>query len=258
MNRKEQKRTARHILAIRTKHDRLVTAYIRNKYPKVYEEVEQYYQTLNLKYPNKRDLTKTTDFLHFTTGYGSFIDYYRARAEDEKKKKDITQETHTVEDNMSLRIQLMDNDDVNMIKLCEKPDESLPIPEDVYNSLISELAKDPQLYSIFNGMSVDNSQQPLEQQQFDETTREFGLSPEDQQQVDEIVRQLELSQDQQTEVIIPGPVSHQQQQMETNIAGPVSHQQQFDEIIQELDELLPKLFEEEQTLLEKELTHLGY
>ena len=257
MNRTEQKRTARHILAIKTRHDRLVTAYIRNKYPIEYEEAELYYQNLNLKYPNKRDLTKTTDFLHFTTGYGSFIDYYRARAEDEKTKN-ITQETHTVEDNMSLRIQLMDNDDVSTAKLCEKADESLAIPEDVYNSLISKLAKDPQLYSIFNGMSVDNSQQPLEQQQFDETTRELGLSPEHQQQVDEIIHQLELSQDQQTEVIIPGPVSHQQQQMETNIAGPVSHQQQFDEIIQELDELLPELFEEEQTLLEKELTRLGY
>ena len=195
MNRIQQKRQARHIRSVDAKHDRLITAYIKKKHPEVYEEAHQYYEALNMKYPSKRDLTKTGEFLQFATGYSTFIEYYnRPRVTDHKTKK------HTVDDNMALRIPLMDSEDVNTTKLYEKADESLAIPDDVYNNLVSELAKDPQLYAIF-----------------EETT-------------------------------------HQQHVEETTHQAEVSHQQQFEEVIEELDALLPKLHD--QTPLEEELDAL--
>ena len=206
MKRIEQKRVARHIRSVDARHDRLITAYIKKKHPEVYEEAHRYYETLNLKYPSKRDLTKTGEFLQFATGYSTFIEYYnRARVTDQKTKK------HTVDDNMTLRIPLMDSEDVNTTKLYEKADESLAIPDDVYNNIVSELAKDPQLYTIF--------EETTHQQQVEETT-------------------------------------HQQQVEETTHQAEVSHQQQFEEIIEELDVLLPNLLD--QTPLEEELEHLVY
>ena len=189
MDRTAQKRAARHVRAVSSRHDRLVTAYLKKKYPEAYDEADRYYNTLNLKYPDKRDLTKTAEFLQFSTGHSTFIEYYRTRVKNQKAKK----KAHTVEDNMTLQIPLMDSEDVCTTKLFEKADQALAIPDDVYDDIVSELRKDPQLYSIF-----------------DETTQQPNLS----------------------------------------------HEQQFAEAIEELDELLPQLFDQtvfDQTPLEEEL-----
>ena len=237
MNRTDQKRLARYARTARVRHDRLITEYMKNKYPDEYKEAEQFYQSLDRKYQNKRDLTKTTDFLHLTTGYHTFVELYRARAEETRKQK-ISQETHATGDTtsvtgdtMSLEIQLMSNDDINNAIL----NESLCIPEDTYNTLIDELAKDPQLYDMFNDI-LDTRPQP---QQLVQTTQDFTSSPQHQQEVDEIIHQLGLTQDRQTDVIVQSPMS-----------------QQVDEILNELDDILPELME--QTPLEEELEQLGY
>ena len=203
MNRTAQKRAARHIRSVSARHDRLVTAYLKKKHPKVYEEADQYYETLNLKYPSKRDLTKTAEFLQFSTGHSTFIEYYRTRVKNQKTKN-----AHTVEDNMALQIPLMDSEDVGTTKLFEKADEALAIPDDVYNNIVSELVKDPQLYSIF----------------------------------EKTAHQAEVSQGHQVD--------------ETTQQPKVSHQQQFEEAIEELEDLLPQLFD--QTPLEEELSRLTY
>ena len=234
MNRANQKRLARHARTARVRHDRLITEYMKNKYPDEYKEAEQFYQSLDLKYQNKRDLTKTTDFLHLTTGYHTFVELYRARAEETRKQK-ISQETHATGDTMSLEIQLTSNDDVNNAIHSQKVNESLCIPEDTYNALVNELAKDPQLYDMFNDI-LDTSAQP---QQLVQTTQDFTLSPQYQQEVDEIIHQLGLTQDRQTDAIVQSPMS-----------------QQIDEILNELDDILPELME--QTPLEQELEQLGY
>ena len=191
MDRTAQKRVARHIRSVSARHDRLVTAYLKKKYPEAYDEADRYYNTLNLRYPDKRDLTKTAEFLQFSTGHSTFLEYYRTRVKNQKPKK---KKAHTVEDNMTLQIPLMDSEDVTTTKLFEKADETLTIPDDVYDDIVSELRKDPQLYSIF-----------------DETTQQPNLS----------------------------------------------HEQQFAEAMEELEEILPELFDQtafEQSPLEEELS----
>ena len=209
MDRTTQKRKARHARSANARHDRLVTAYLKKKYPEAYDEAERYYNTLNLRYPTKRDLTKTADFLQFSTGYSTFIEYYRMRSKDQKQKK----KAHTVEDNMTLQIPLMDSEDVCTTKLFEKADQALAIPDDVYDDIVSELRKDPQLYTIF----------------------------------DETAHQAEVSQGHQVD--------------ETTQQPNLSHEHQFAEVIEELDEILPQLFDQtvfEKTPLEEELSNLTY
>ena len=227
MDRAEQKKTARKTLSVRAKHDRFITSYLQVKYPKEYEEAQQYYQQLNVQYPKKRDLTKTTEFLYLATGHRTFVQYYRQRIHAKKTKK-ISEKTDIV-DNMVLQIPLMnsndmdtvvleekaDESDMNTVVLEEKADESLVIPDDIYDNLIRELRNDPELYTIFNDMNVDTSQQPLD-----------------------------LSQEQQIEINIPGHVSQEQQQT--------------DEIISDLEASWPELFEDGQTPLENELEALDY
>ena len=197
MDRTTQKRKARQVRSANARHDRLVAAYLKKKYPEEYAEAERYYNQLNDKFPYKRDLIKTADFLQFSTGYSTFIEYYRMRSKPKEKPKP-KEKAHTVEDNMSLQIPLMDSEDVCTTKLVEKADQALAIPDDVYDNIVSELRKDPQLYTIF-----------------DETTQQHNLS----------------------------------------------HEQQFEEVIEELDELLPQLFDQtafEKTPLEEELSNLTY
>ena len=194
MDRTAQKRKARQARSANVRHDRLVAAYLKKKYPEEYAEAERYYDQLNDKYPHKRDLIKTAEFLQFSTGYSTFIEYYRMRSNHQKPKE----KAHTVEDNMSLQIPLMDSEDVCTTKLLEKADQALAIPDDVYDNIVSELRKDPQLHTIF-----------------DETTQQPNLS----------------------------------------------HEQQFAEVMEELDELLPQLFDQtalEKTPLEEELSNLTY
>ena len=192
MDRAEQKKTARNNLAVRAKHDRFITSYLQVKYPKEYEEAQQYYQQLNVQYPEKRDLTKTTEFLYLATGHRSFVQYYRERIHAKKTKK-ISEKTDIV-DNMVLQIPLMNSNDMNTVVLEEKADESLVISDDIYDNLIRELRNDPELYAIFNDMNVDTSQQPLDLSQEQQIEINIpGHVSQEQQQTDEIISDLEAS-----------------------------------------------------------------
>ena len=222
MSRLEQKRSARHIRVAKTKHDRFVSAYLKNVYPNQYAEAELQYEKLNRKYPTKRDLTKTTEYLKLSTGYDTFVEYYRAQSAEraqKPEKKNTTQEMC-----ISLEIPLMDKHDINVTTLCQKADESLLIPEDVYTDLVTELTKDPELYNIFH-----NFQDCLEEEQ----QVIPGPVPQEEQQV------------------IPGPVPQEEQQV---IPGPVPQEEQ----VKELDEIVHELFQGGQTPLENELSCLGY
>ena len=179
MDTKEKKKTARKTLSARAKHDRFITSYLQVKYPKEYEEAEEYYKQLSVLYPGKRDLTKTTEFLYLATGYRSYVQYYRSRIHTKKTKK--IKEKTDISDNMVLEIPLMSSNDMDTVVLEEKADESLVISDDIYDNLIREIRNDPELYAIFNDFNVDISQQPLD-----------------------------LSQEQQIEINIPGPVSQEQ------------------------------------------------
>ena len=161
MNRTQQKRAARHVRSVQSRHDRLVSAYLKKKYPKEYKEASQYYDQLNDKYPHKRDLTKTDEFLFLSTGYTSFYQKYRAQQECQKKTGDDNQ----TNDTMALKIPLMEKSDVEIAVISQKIDDSLLIPEDIYKNLLESITKDPEMNAILNDITTYPEQQDPEKQQ---------------------------------------------------------------------------------------------
>ena len=178
MDRVVQKRVARHARSVQSRHDRLVSAYLKKKYPKEYKEASQYYDQLNEKYPDKRDLTKTDEFLFLSTGYTSFYQKYRAQQECQKKK---TGDDNQINDTMALKIPLMEKSDVEIAVISQKIDDSLLIPEDIYNNLLASITKDPEMNAILNDIATYPEQQVPEQQQ----------QQHQQQQIDELLDELD-------------------------------------------------------------------
>ena len=159
----DQKRRARQKRSIQAKHDRLIAAYVKKRYPEVNTEAYNYYEALQKKYPNKRDLTKTQEFLFLLC----------QDKENDGKTLSNTQVTTTViNDSMKLQIPLMDKNDVDTAT-------NLNIPEDIYNSLITDLAKDPQLNTIFNDIIAEDKEQQHDenlQEQVDESLQDLDES----------------------------------------------------------------------------------
>ena len=223
-------------------------------YPKQFGEAEELYEQLNKKYPEKRDLTKTSEFLTATTKHSTFTDLYRHRY---KVKKTSQKEKHTPETTeMVLQIPLMAANDIttssqgdnasmssnndealsipedtyNMLttssqgdnaSMSTNNDEALSIPEDTYNMLVEDLLKDPELRNVFNDMT-DSHDTQRHQQDADEIIRQFGLT-----------------------------------QAEPDRNGEKSPMTQlYNEFMDEIDAILPEL--EKQSPLESELEQLGW
>ena len=198
------------------------------KYPKQYEEAEELYEQLNQRYPEKRDLTKTSEFLSATTNYSTFTDLYRHRYKMKKTNQKEKRTPETTE--MVLQIPLMTANDIDMSTSSQghnasmsanDDEESLSIPEDTYNTLVEELLKDPELRNVFNDMT-DNTPHHNHQQD-----------------VDEIIRQLGLTQAEPDRNSEESPMT-----------------QQYNEFMDEIDAILPEL--EKQSPLESELEQLGW
>ena len=75
MESKQRKNTTRRMLTLTSKHDRFIASYLKAKHPQVYGEADEFFTQLNKLYPDKRDLRKTVEFLHATTGITNFIEY---------------------------------------------------------------------------------------------------------------------------------------------------------------------------------------
>ena len=178
MNRVEQKRKARHVLSKAARHDRFISLYVMKKNKDVYAEAKKFYDDLDKKYPFKRDLTKTGEFVHEITGYTSV--YLSGQAIHHAKK----QETK----DMSLEIPLMDKGDVDIAVIAQKVDESLAIPDHIYNNLLAEISKDPAMSSIFNNI---NQEQPISKDPAMSSIFN-NINQEQPQEIDE--QQQELSQ----------------------------------------------------------------
>ena len=153
MDRVKQKREARHVRSKQARHDRFISAYIRRKSKEVYEQAERFYHQLDKKYPNKRDLTITDEFVQETTNYAS-----AAQAKVKPKKKSDSQGVRSI----TLEIPLMDKNDVEIVVMDQKADESLTIPDHIYQHLLTEISKDPTMSAIFN--SIEQSEEQSEEQ----------------------------------------------------------------------------------------------
>ena len=211
MGSKERKNTTRRLLTLTSKHDRFISTYLKAKHPDVYSEADELYTELNKLYPDKRDLRKTIEFLHITSGIKNINEYYyRNRVSKKTEKNHIT-------DNMLLEIPLLNQNtltnnqnespmvipqeinvhtdesptvipqEINVhtdespmvipqeinVHTDESPtvipqeinvhtDESpMVIPDKIYEDLLRELRKDPDLHAIFNDFDLSEEDQAI-------------------------------------------------------------------------------------------------
>ena len=109
MEAKERKNMTRRKLTATSKHDKFISTYLKVKHPEIYREADLFYTELDERYPEKRDLRKTIEFLHNTEGIDNFKEYYYRN----KVSKRAQQNPNN--DNMVLRIPLLDNNTLTAI-----------------------------------------------------------------------------------------------------------------------------------------------
>ena len=154
MERRIRKNETRKMLSKTNRQARLMMQYVQVKYPDAYNDAEACYETLNAKYPNKRDLTKTIEFVQLNTGATTYAQYYSYRKqqkrEQEKKQAQATETTTTARNDMfDLRIPLLSPEIV-------ENNRSLNIPE--YPEVMTEIVADPDLRTVFNQLTTPDGE----------------------------------------------------------------------------------------------------
>ena len=159
MDRNQRKKFTRKNLSLKNRKDRFISSYIKAKFPDVYDQASKSYNQIDAAYPNKRDLTKTVEFVYTTTGVTTLNQYYhKKRSERVRKGKEAA-----INDNMVLNIPLFGTKDCIEQQQQQKQETNenelaLPIPDELYNNLLEELRNDPDLHTILNDMDMPGEQ----------------------------------------------------------------------------------------------------
>ena len=159
MERKEQKKTSQQILNLKNRHARFITEYVLRKHPKIYADADAFHKQLRVANPNKRDLTKTHEFLTSTTSFTDYRDFYCRKKLKAHNQKTVTTTTTTTtttmktihEDNMLLNIDLLPPEIAQ-----ENTTLAQVIPDHVYQDILAEISKDSDLKAIFNDTLSSN------------------------------------------------------------------------------------------------------
>ena len=149
MDKIELKRHTRKLLSKKNRHDRLISQYVYFRHPDVYSEANECYDSLDVKYPGKRDLCKTLEFLQLTTGVNSYSQLYHSNRQKNKPKNKKAETTTTKKqhtDRMVLEIPLINSNTLT--------DETLSLNMPVYNELMDEIRNDPDLHAILNDFTI--------------------------------------------------------------------------------------------------------
>ena len=175
MNRSQQKKIARRKLSEKDRHDRFISRYVKARYSEVYQEAEGFFNQLLAGNPERRDLTKTHEFLLATTSFKSHDQYYNRKRglrkqlcyDMELKIPLLTQDSTISNTEQPLEIASVNVTEeplvISDVSNTEQPleiasvnvtEEPLVISDDLYHDLIRELRSDPELYSIFNDMNI--------------------------------------------------------------------------------------------------------
>ena len=112
--RRDRKNELRREKRAKTRKDSVCMEYIRLKYGKIYDEVNEVYTKLNRKYPKKFDLRKTEEIKNLEPEFQNPPTPYRLQFG----------ERFILKDNIQLRIPLMPSSD-----LPKKPTTEIPTPE---------------------------------------------------------------------------------------------------------------------------------
>ena len=111
MNRVDRKNIWRRLEANKVREQRVISGFVKAKYPEVYKDAVNFYNALNKIYPSKRDLRKTNEYEWMKNGTPDTFTkkYYQRRKPYQRKSKKATVKRDGPSDNMRLIIPLMEN-----------------------------------------------------------------------------------------------------------------------------------------------------
>ena len=188
MNKVDRKNNKRRLEAMNVRQNRVVVGYVQYLHPEIYKKAEEFYENLNARYPNKKDLRKTNDYewLKSNLPASNQVKYYDRKGKNNTeptKTVDNTEPTKTVDnteptkivDNMELVIPLMSLAEKEAVDLSvhseiemavqqqvEVITESNPtvfselnISDETISEMIHELRQDPDLDMVFNDFDTD-------------------------------------------------------------------------------------------------------
>ena len=167
--------------------ERVVTGYLKYRYPEIYEEAYSFYNHLNELYPNKKDLRRSNEYELLKRGtFETMRKYY--------PRKTTGKTTVKTTDNMILNIELMSKTTVEsslepevtqqastmpevtqetVVKTSTTPEAAeaaqetsmaldLPgVSDEVLNRIISGLREDPDISNIFDNIDFEEDNCPL-------------------------------------------------------------------------------------------------
>ena len=140
--------------------DKLITEYIHIKYPEIYNEANAFYQTLNNKFPDKKDLRKTDLFIFLKADIKNPPTQKEIETAQQTQKEIETAQQTQHKDNMVLKIPLMSNnpapciiEETSDLQQNQAVDAFEPtlfdqVPEDLLQKIIDELMLEPALKNI--------------------------------------------------------------------------------------------------------------
>ena len=100
-------------IAEETRRDRTMSEYVRIKYPKIYKESLNVYETMSNKYPNKHDIRKLPEFYQICHGHSTNPNMVQSDAGDKQ-----------FQDNMVLNIQLMQRQTTSQKQTTSTPQDA--------------------------------------------------------------------------------------------------------------------------------------
>ena len=163
-------------------HFLFIAKYIEGLHRNVYNQAEEFYQTVKYKNPGVKDLTKTAEFIETVTPNATIPRHYTSKRREHLIRRDPPQQGNNMS-RMVLNIPLMEvppqtttvqplppslpQDDVSSPSHPEtstvqplppslpQDDVSSPLHPDVYKTLLEGLRSDPDLWNIFNDFQDD-------------------------------------------------------------------------------------------------------
>ena len=179
------------------RHARFVSEYVKTKHNDVYMEADLIYKHIQGKNPNKKDMQKTDEFTRMTTQYKSLRAYYERKGRNTAGNSEQHEDRTQYNDNMVLNIELtlpqgtqheappseiqheaqpseiqheaLPSEIQHEAPPSEIQHETLPseiqhveqqllIPDHLFEELLQEIRKDPDLYNIFNGFDIPDDE----------------------------------------------------------------------------------------------------
>ena len=189
----DRKNVCRRAESMRVREERVITGYVKNAYPNIYEEARQFFSYLDSVYPLKKDLRKTNEYA--SINHGSKRKKYYPRIQKEKPKEKPKEK---LQDTMVLRIPLMARNNTETeiqsvdiplysqqeehrsvdIPLCSQQEERLEmetttpetptqeghleiLDEQTLSDIIEDLSENPDFRNMFDNFDYESDDCPL-------------------------------------------------------------------------------------------------